>query len=114
MLLSSAFPRSGLQRRRGWIGQLLGAKSTALRSSGGAVGAAGPGRTIAPLDGGSFGQDEKVAATRVAMAAKPVRSGAAGLPGAHGARVPIAVDGVPASFLGDVETRIGTVDGVVE
>ena len=44
------------------------------------------------------------------MTAKPVRSGAAGLPRAHGARVAIAVDGVPASFLGDVETRIATVD----
>ena len=112
MLLWLAVSVSGVQRRRGWIGHLLGAKSTALRSSGGAVGAAGPGRTIAPLDEGSFGQGEK--ATRVTMTAKPVRSGAAGLPRAHGARVAIAVDGVSASFLGDVETRIGTVDGVVE
>ena len=36
-----AFPWSGVERRRGWIGQLLGVRSTALRSSGGAVGAAG-------------------------------------------------------------------------
>jgi hypothetical protein len=36
-----AFPRSGVERRRGWIGQLLGVRSTALRSSGGAVGACG-------------------------------------------------------------------------
>jgi hypothetical protein len=35
------FPRRGGQRRRGWIGHLIGANSTALRSSGGAVGAAG-------------------------------------------------------------------------
>jgi hypothetical protein len=92
----------------------LGAKSTALRSSGGAVGAPEPGRTIAPLDGGSFGQDEKVGATRVTMAAKSAWSGSAGLPPPHVARLPIAVDGGSARHLRDVETRIGTADGLIE
>jgi hypothetical protein len=48
------------------------------------------------------------------MTAKPARSGAAGVPPPHGARLPIAVDGVPARLLRDVKSRIGTVDGLVE
>jgi hypothetical protein len=41
-------------------------------------------------------------------------SGAAGVPPPHGARLALAVDGVPAGLLREVETRIGRADGVIE
>jgi hypothetical protein len=48
------------------------------------------------------------------MTATRARSGAAGVPPPHSARLPTAVYGVAARLLRDVESRIGAVDGLVE